>query len=78
MSPSKTRARGSTLNSPAKYANLLPPHPATQATTELVLFDIGEDTEFEQRTYINWVKDKLKLYKAMYRKYSTMARKGTK
>lgn len=76
LSPSKRLARGNT--SPAKYASQLPPHIATQNTTDMVLFDISEDTEFEQRNYILWVQDKLKLYKAMYRKYSTMARRGTK
>ena len=57
-----------------RYGNLLKATPAD----DLWLFDIQDQAKFEQQWYVNWVKDKLKLYRAIFKKYSQMPRAGIK
>ena len=37
---------------------------------QIKLYDINEDSSAEQHKYLQWVKDWLKLYKAMFKKYA--------
>lgn len=37
---------------------------------QILLYDINDDSEAEQEKYIFWIKEKLKLYKAMFKKYA--------
>ena len=40
------------------------------------LFDISKEKNFEQRWYVNWVKDKLLLIRTMFKRYAKMPLKG--
>ena len=40
------------------------------------MFDIAEASDFEQMKYLFWVKDKMKLYRAMFRQYSASSGRG--
>lgn len=44
--------------------------------TKLTLFEISDASDFEQMKYLFWVKDKLKLYRTMFRQYSSSSSKA--
>ena len=49
-------------------------HPRTllKPQIDLVLYDMADQSEEEQAWYLQFIQDKLKLYKAMFRNYSSM------
>lgn len=53
-----------------------PFQPVIKPETKLVLFEISDATDFEQMKYLFWVKDKIKLYRAMFRQYSAANVRG--
>ena len=52
--------------------------PNIKPDTKLNLFEISDASDFEQMKYLFWVKDKLKLYRVMFRQYSTASNKSAK
>ena len=44
--------------------------PQIEPESKIFLYEVNEDAEFEQMKYLFWVKDKLRLFKAMFRQYA--------
>ena len=47
-----------------------PFQPAILPDSKFVMYDIAAASDLEQMKYLYWVKDKMKLYKAMFKSYT--------